>query len=195
MNQRGEGGHLDKVCTVVDSGVVIMIPALAFTLTALTITVREDQLRVSRPQPFLEAAARALDIDRLTVIDTGVDSPSGQAGQWDDGGNALAIGPRVAVCNERNVQTNARLAGAGFDVITVPANELGGFRGGPRALCAPIQRDPVPMPEPTRASGEPAQPARAPQLDPAVVSEPRIPGPAGPANDQPHRVGELTPIR
>ena len=38
MNQRGEGGHLDRVCTVVDSGVVIMVPALAFTLTALSLT-------------------------------------------------------------------------------------------------------------------------------------------------------------
>jgi len=198
MNQRGEGGHLDRVCTVVDSGVVIMIPALAFTLTALTITARQDQLRVSRPQPFLEAAARALDIDRLTVIDTGLDSPSGQAGQagqWDDGGNALAVGPRVAVCNERNVETNARLAGAGFDVITVPGSELGAFRGGPRCLCAPIRRDPVPMPELARPSDEPAQPAGAPQVDPAVVSGTRVPGPAGPANDQAHRVGELTPMR
>jgi len=195
MNQRGEGGHLDRLCTVVDSGVVIMIPALAFTLTALTITVREDQLRVSRPQPFLEAAARALDIDRLVVIDTGVDSPSGQVGQWDDGGNALAIGPRVAVCNERNVQTNARLAGAGFDVITVPGNELGAIRGGPRCLCAPIRRDPVPMREQARPSHDPAQSAGAPQLDPAVVNASRIPGPAGPANDQAHRAGQLTPMR
>ncbi len=152
MNQRGEGGHLDRVCTVVDSGVVIM-----------------------------EAAARALDIDRLTVIDTGLDSPSGQAGQWDDGGNALAVGPRVAVCNERNVETNARLAGAGFDVITVPGSELGAFRGGPRCLCAPIRRDPVPMRELARPSDESVQPAGAPQVDPAVVSGTRVPGPAGPA--------------
>jgi arginine deiminase len=195
MNQRGEGGHLDRVCTVVDSGVVIMIPALAFTLKALTITARDDQLRVSRPQPFLEAAARALDIDRLIVIDTGVDSPSGQMAQWDDGGNALAIGPRVAVCNERNVQTNARLAGAGFDVITVPGNELGAFRGGPRCLCAPIRRDPVPLQDQTHSRNEPAQPIGAPQLDPAVVNASRIPGPAGPAHDQAHRAGQLTPMR
>jgi arginine deiminase len=195
MNQRGEGGHLDRVCTVVDSGVVIMMPALAFTLTALTITSRQDQLRVSRPQPFLEAAARALDIDRLIVIDTGVDSPSGQPGQWDDGGNALAVGPRVAVCNERNVETNARLAGAGFDVITVPGSELGALRGGPRCLCAPVQRDPVPMRELARVSEEPAQPAGAPRLSPAVVNASRIPGPAGPANDEARREGELTPMR
>jgi arginine deiminase len=195
MNQRGEGGHLDRVCTVVDSGVVIMIPALAFTLTALSITPGPDQLRVSRSQPFLEAAARALDIDRLVVIDTGLDPPSGQAGQWDDGGNALAVGPRVAVCNERNVETNARLAGAGFDVITVPGSELGGFRGGPRCLCAPIRRDPVPVRELDHASDQPARSAGVPQLDPAAVSGSRVPAPAGPASDQSHRVGELTPMR
>jgi hypothetical protein len=149
---------------------------------------------VSRPQPFLEAASRALDIERLLVIDTGLDS-SGQAGQWDDGGNALAIGPRVAVCNERNVETNARLAGAGFDVITVPVNELGAFRGGPRCLCAPIRRDPVPIQQIARASDEPAQPAGAPQLNPAVVNASRIPGPADPAHDQALHVGQLTRMR
>jgi arginine deiminase len=195
MNQRGEGGHLDRVCTVVGSGVVIMIPALAFTLTALTITARQGQLRVSRPQPFLEAAARALDIDRLVVIDTGLESPSGPVSQWDDGGNALAVGPRVAVCNERNIETNARLAGAGFDVITVPASELGGTRGGPRCLCTPIRRDPVPARELARTSDEPALPAGAPPLNPAAVNAARVPGPAGPANDHAHRAGELTPMR
>lgn len=148
MNQRGDGGHLDRVCTVVDCGTVIMVPALAFTLTALSITAKADELRVSRPRPFLEAAAEALGTERLTVIDTGLDARCGPAsgpgaGQWDDGGNALAIGPRVAVCNERHAETNARLADAGFEVIAVPGSELGAFRGGPRGMCAAIRREPV----------------------------------------------------
>ena len=48
---------LDTACTVLDHGVVLMVPALAFTLTALTITRRDGSPQVSRPQPFLEAAA------------------------------------------------------------------------------------------------------------------------------------------
>lgn len=144
MNQRDDGGHLDRVCTVVDAGTVIMVPAVAFTLTALSITAKADDLRVSRPRPFLEAAADALGAERLTVIDTGLDSRCGSGlGQWDDGGNALAIGPGVAVCNERHAETNARLAEAGFEVIAVPGSELGAFRGGPRGMCAAIHREPV----------------------------------------------------
>lgn len=195
MNQRGEGGHLDRVCTVVDAGVVIMVPALAFTLTALTITGRWDGLRVSRPQPFLEAAARAIGIDRLTVIDTGLDSHSGTPGQWDDGGNALAIGPRLAVCNERNVETNARLRAAGFEVTTVPGSELGAIRGGPRCMCAPIHRDPAVMPDLAQASSESGQPVGAPPPEPGMINGSRIPEPAAAPAEQARRVGELTPMR
>ncbi len=204
MNQRGEAGHLDRLCTVIDTGVVIMVPALAFTLTALTITAHLDELRVSRPQPFLEAAARAIGMERLKVIDTGLDSHSGQASQWDDGGNALAIGPRVAVCNERNVETNARLEAAGFEVIAVPGSELGAIRGGPRGLCAPIHRDPVPLHEHVEAVGDRDQPVadeaasvdfdRAPQLAGAVAGA-RVPEPGEPASGQSRRIGELTPMR
>ena len=201
MHQRGEGGHLDLLCTVIDTGVVIMIPALAFTMTALTLTANCGELRISRPQPFLEAAARAIGIDRLTVIDTGLDSYSSRASQWDDGGNALAIGPRAAVCNERNVETNARLEAAGFEVIAVPGNELGAIRGGPRGLCAPIHRDPVPSQAPVETTGDRDQPvseesvavelAEAPQLAGAVASA-RVPEPGEPASGHLRRIGELT---
>jgi arginine deiminase len=144
MSQRDDG-PLGTVCTVLDSGVVLMAPARAFTLTALTITSRFGELTVSRRRPFLEAAALAVGVERLTVIHTGIDSMPGRPGQWDDGGNALAIGGRVIVCDERNVETNARIADAGFEVITVPSGELGGVAGGPRALCVPLHRDPAAM--------------------------------------------------
>ena len=195
MNQRCEGGHLDRVCTVVDAGVVIMVPALAFTLTALSITFRLGELRVSRPRPFLEAAAQAIGIDGLTVIDTGLDTRYGAAGQWDDGGNALAIAPQVAVCNERNVETNARLAAAGFEVVTVPGGELGAVRGGPRGMCSAVHRDPAIMTELGQASGESGQPAGTARGDQALVVGSRVPEPAGSAADQAGRLEELTPMR
>jgi arginine deiminase len=202
MNQRGEGGHLDRLCTVIDTGVVIMVPALAFTLTALTITLHDGELRVSRPQPFLEAAARAMRIDKLTVIDTGIESHPGQVSQWDDGGNALAISPRVAVCNERSAETNARLEAAGFEVIAVPGSELGAFRGGPRCLCAPLHREPVPVQETAGTAADRDQPAAGEpeygRFDSAPRSAPvggaHVPEPGEPASGRSRRVGELTPM-
>ncbi len=135
--------HLDTVCTVVDVDTVVMNPRLAFSLTAHTITPCQDGLRVSRPQPFLEAAAQAMGIEQLKVIETGLDPVTAHGRQWDDGGNALAIDRRLVVCHERNVETNARLEAAGIRVIPVPASELGTRRGGPRCLTCPVARDPA----------------------------------------------------
>jgi arginine deiminase len=194
MNQRGQGGHLDRVCTVVDGGVVVMVPALAFTLTALTITARSGELRVSRPRPFLEAAAGAMGLDKLSVIDTGLDSLTSSFGQWDDGGNALALGQRVTVCSERNVATNARLATAGFEVVTVPAGELGGVRGGPRCLCTPITRDPATAGALGRSAAESGDQASAPLSDLPVIDDARVPELAGAAADPSRRAADLAPL-
>jgi arginine deiminase len=147
LNRLGPGVHLDTVCTVVDVGTVVMYPRLAFTLTAHTITPLRDGMRVSRPQPFLEAGARAMGIERLRVIETGVDPLTTPRQQWDDGGNALAIDRKVAVCHERNIVTNARLETAGVEVIRVPASELGSHRGGPRSMACPVARDPAASPD------------------------------------------------
>jgi len=158
LNRLGPGAHLDTVCTVIDVGTVVMYPRLAFTLTAHTITPLRDGMRVSRPQPFLEASARAMGIERLRVIETGVDPLRTPRRQWDDGGNALAIDRRVAVCHERNVETNARLEAAGLEVIRVPASELGSHRGGPRCMACPVARDPAASPDPdTQGTSSPSQ--------------------------------------
>ncbi len=147
LDRAGPVAHLDTVCTVVDVDTVVMHPRLAFTLIALTITPRPDGMRISRPQPFLEAAAQAMGIDRLKVIETGVDPLVLPRQQWDDGCNALALDRRVVVCHERNVETNARLEAAGVQVIRVPASELGSARGGPRCLTCPVARDPAASPD------------------------------------------------
>jgi arginine deiminase len=151
VDQRDSAGHLDTICTMVDVDTAVMYPALAFTLTAHVITARPDGMRVSRAQPFLGAAAQAMGIERLNVIDTGLDPLTGPRGQWDDGNNALAIGPGLAVCHERNVETNSRLEAAGIEVIRVPGSELGSRRGGPRSMSCPVGRAPAGF-----ADGEPA---------------------------------------
>jgi arginine deiminase len=153
----GMAGHLDTLCTVVDVDTVVMYPALAFTLTAHVITPRADGMRVTRPQPFLGAAAQAMGIAQLKVIDTGLDPLCAPRRQWDDAGNALALGSRLAVCYERNAETNARLEAAGIEVIRVPGSELGSQRGGPRCMSCPVTRDPAAQPhavaEPDAAAG------------------------------------------
>jgi arginine deiminase len=148
VDQAAGSGYLDTLCTVVDTGTVVMHPATAFTLTAHTITPGPDGPRVSRPQPFLEAAAQAMGIERLQVIDTGLEPVSGRRSQAGDGNNALALGRRLAVCHERNTEAIARLEAAGVQVIQVPGSELSSSRGGPRCMSCPIGRDPA-------AEGEP----------------------------------------
>jgi arginine deiminase len=100
------------------------------------------ELTVTGPQPFVVAAATAMGIDKLRVIDTGLDPVTAEREQWDDGNNTLAIGPRLAVAYERNVETNARLEQAGIEVVRIPGSELGSGRGGPRCMSCPIRRDP-----------------------------------------------------
>jgi arginine deiminase len=134
-------GHLDTLCAVVDVDTVLMHPAIAYTMTAHTISPHGDEMRVSRPQPFLEAAAQAMRIERLRVLDSGLDPVWGRAA--DDGSNVLAIGRRLVVSHERSFEANARLEAAGVRVIRVPSSELGSARGGPRCMTCPVGRDPV----------------------------------------------------
>ncbi len=96
--------------------------------------------RVSGPEPFLGAAAAAMEIPELRVIDTGLDPVTAEREQWDDGNNTLALAPGVVVAYERNLETNARLAAEGIEVIPIAGSELGTGRGGPRCMSCPIAR-------------------------------------------------------
>jgi arginine deiminase len=143
--------HLDTVITMVDADKVVMYPNIADSLHAYAVTAVEGAgsgaaadevvLQVSEPRPFLRAAADAMGIDTLHVIDTGLDPVTAEREQWDDGNNTLAIAPRVAVAYERNVETNERLVKAGIDVIAIAGSELGSGRGGPRCMSCPVARD------------------------------------------------------
>ena len=133
--------HLDTVCTMVDVDTVVMYPNIADGLTALRVTARGSDLEVGPPEPFFDAAARAMGIDVLHRIDTGLDAVTAEREQWDDGNNTLAIAPRLAVGYERNVETNARLEAAGIEVIAIAGSELGSGRGGPRCMSCPVERD------------------------------------------------------
>jgi len=136
--------HLDTVCTMVDVDAVVMYPNIADELVAYPVTAGDEgEPRVGAPSPFLTAAAEAMQIDQLRLIDTGLDPITAEREQWDDGNNTLCIAPRLAVAYERNIETNARLEEAGIEVVRIAGSELGSGRGGPRCMSCPIQRDPL----------------------------------------------------
>ncbi|MFY9767371.1 MAG: arginine deiminase, partial [Mycobacterium sp.] len=129
--------HLDTVCTMVDTDAVVMYANVVETLSAFTIARTPDGVRISDEAPFVAAAAAAMGIDKLRVIDTGRDPVVAEREQWDDGNNTLALAPGVIVAYERNARTNARLEDAGIEVLTIAASELGTGRGGPRCMSCP----------------------------------------------------------
>ncbi|MFD3404774.1 arginine deiminase [Kribbella sp. NPDC058693] len=135
--------HLDTVCTMVDTDAVLMYPNMAEEMRALAVTTDGDQLHIEEPEPFLVAAAKALGIDTLRRIDTGLDPVTAEREQWDDGNNTLALAPRVCIAYERTVETNARLEESGIEVIRISGSELGSGRGGPRCMSCPVLRAPA----------------------------------------------------
>jgi arginine deiminase len=140
--------HLDTVCTMVDVDKIVMYPNVADSLTAYAVTTAsssgdDPELHVADAEHFLVAAAKAMGIDTLHQIDTGLDPVTAEREQWDDGNNTLAIAPRVAVAYERNDETNDRLEDAGIEVVRIAGSELGSGRGGPRCMSCPIARAPL----------------------------------------------------
>jgi len=143
--------HLDTIATMVDVDAMVMYPAVAHSLVAWTVRapygVAEDgdttDLAVTGPEPFVLAAAAAMGIDQLRVIDTGLDPVTAEREQWDDGNNTLALAPRLTVAYERNTVTNAALEDAGIEVVRIAGSELGSGRGGPRCMSCPVVRAPL----------------------------------------------------
>lgn len=133
--------HLDTVCTMVDVDAVVMYPNIVDPLSAFTIHRTEAGIRIDDEVPFVVAAADAMGIEELRVIDTGLDPVTAEREQWDDGNNTLALAPGVVVAYERNSETNARLADSGIEVLSIEASELGTGRGGPRCMSCPAARD------------------------------------------------------
>ncbi|MGK9270400.1 arginine deiminase [Williamsia muralis] len=143
IEQRRASMHLDTVCTMVDTDAVVMYPVIQDSLSAFTIAMTDGSVSVTGPDPFVEAAADAMGIEKLRVIDTGLDAVTAEREQWDDGNNTLALAPGVVVAYDRNVETNRRLEDSSVEVLTIAGSELGSGRGGPRCMSCPVSRDPL----------------------------------------------------
>ena len=137
--------HLDTVFTFLDHDKVTIFPKVVEEMRVFSLRPgnRAGDFRVTREKGLLTAAADALRVKQLLVVETGGDRYQMEREQWDDANNVVAIEPGVVVCYERNTYTIARMRAAGIEVLPIAGFELGEGRGGGHCMTCPILREAV----------------------------------------------------
>ena len=137
--------HLDTVMTMADYGTFTKYAGMGM-VESMTLTSNGEggvNVEAHDPEDMHKVIGRALGLDDIKVLTPPMDALAAEREQWNDGSNVLAGAPGVVYAYERNTVTNDFLTEHGITVITVPGDELGRGRGGPRCMSCPVVREAV----------------------------------------------------